>query len=117
MKRRRWKSNLPLMIHHPGLFIRAYWPSLLILLTGAMLDAITTYRNAIWLGAEAELHPAGRIFMEVFGCGPGTWLAKLVQVSAVLFVAALWRPWCRVLMVLCGLLYAAAAISNHFHLL
>ena len=117
MNRRRWRSNLHLLTSHPGLFVRAYWWALLILIGGAILDAVTTYRNAVWLGVEAEIHPVGRVVMRALGPALGTWVAKLVQTVVVVCVASLWRPWCRWLMVVCGLLYTGAAVSNYFRLL
>jgi hypothetical protein len=44
-------------------------------------------------------------------------VAKAIQLAFVLLVAAWWRPWCPWLLGACGLLYGAAAVSNHFLLL
>jgi len=117
LKARRFRSNLRLLLHHPSVFARAYrWP-IAILLAGAVLDAATTAVTVATYGAEAEVHLAQRWVMACLGPILGTISAKLIQVAAAVLVASLWRAWCGWLMVLCGLLYTLAAVSNHFLLL
>lgn len=115
-KQRRFRSNLHLLTHHPVVFARIYRWALVVLLAGAVLDAVTTYRNAVAFGPEVELHPASRLMMEWIGPGPGTWVGKAFQVAFAIFVASLWRAWCGWLMLLCGVLYSAAAVCNHFRI-
>lgn len=116
MKRRRFKTNLHLLLHHPLLFAKAYWWALLILLIGTILDGVTTYPLVEEFGPHAEVHPGGRLVMWLLGAGWGTLVTKFGQVVAAVFVASLWRPWCRWLLALCGVVYAAAAVANHFRL-
>jgi hypothetical protein len=111
------RSELPRLTHHPVVFARAYWLPLLILLIGATADGITTWRNLRLYGPEAEAHLVQRWFSEIFGVSLGVPLAKLTQVGFVLFVAAWWKPWTRWILVLCGVLYGAAAVSNYYGLL
>lgn len=47
----------------------------------------------------------------------GVPLAKVIQLAFVIVVSAWWRPWCAILLMLCGVLYAAAAVSNYFLLI
>ena len=117
MKRRRFKSNLRLLVHHPLTFCRVYRWELAVLFVGAVLDAVTTMRTVLAYGAETELHPVGRFVMQLLGPVAGTLVGKAAQVVCAVFVAALWRPWCGWLLVVCGVLYALAAVSNHFALL
>jgi len=113
--KRRFKSNLHLLLRHPLVFARVYrWP-LLVLLAGSVLDAASTWQILRQYGPQAELHPAGRILGSVLGVSlPVIALGKLLQMLAAVLVASLWRRWCGWLMVLCGALYALAAASNHF---
>jgi len=117
MRRRRFKTNWHLLTRHPLVFARAYRWALLVLLIGAVLDGVTTYRNVCLYGPESEMHPGGWMVLSILGPGWGTLVTKLGQVAAAIVVASLWRPWCRWLMVLAGVLYAAAAVSNHYGLL
>ena len=114
MKQRRWKTNLSLLVHHPLIFAKAYWWALSILLIGTILDGVTTYPNVRDFGEATELHPVGRLAMRLLGPGWGISVAKTGQLAAAIFVASLWRPWCRWLMVLCGLIYTAASVMNYF---
>ena len=116
--RRRFRSNLPLLVRRPLLFARAYrWP-LAVLAVGAVADAATTHDVLSSYGAGVELHPVQRLFAHLFGTSAAAVAGmKLVQTAFVVFVAALWRRWCAAVMVLCGVLYALAAVSNHFRLL
>jgi uncharacterized membrane protein len=90
---------------------------LAILLAGAVLDAVTTAVSVSAYGAEVELHLIQRWIMAWLGPVLGIIAAKFVQVAVAIVVASLWRRWCGWLMVLCGVLYALAAVSNHFMLL
>lgn len=87
---------------------------MIVLAIGAILDALTTYANVREFGPHVETHPVQRLFFEIFGPALGVPLAKLTQFAFVIFVAAWWTPWTRWLLLLCGLLYTAASLSNHF---
>lgn len=108
------KTNLRILARHPALFVRAYWPALLILLAGASADGVTTFVALREYGPQTEVHPVQRWVSEILGVTAGVPLAKLAQVAFVVLVAAWWRTWCGWIMILCGLLYALAAVSNHF---
>jgi hypothetical protein len=97
--------------------VRRYWPALLVLLTGASLDAMTTIPNVQQFGPLVEANPIHRLVMAALGATVGTIIGKIVQVAFVVLVAGVWPPWCPWVMVVCGLLYTAAAVSNHLHLL
>lgn len=98
----------------PPHFVHRYWLPLLILLAGAVFDAITTYVNVRDLGADIEVHPVQRMVMDIFGAALGVPLAKMAQCFCVLVVAAWWRPWCGWILAACGCFYGLAAMSNHF---
>ena len=117
MNRRKYKSNLKLLVHHPLVFARFYRWSLLFLFIGAALDAITTAVLSYRFGPEGELHPVVRLMTYIFGPIGGAVIGKIGQVIFAIFVASLWRPWCRWILLLCGLLYLLAAVSNHFMLI
>ena len=86
-------------------------------MVGATLDAATTIVFMLKYGADAEVHPVICLMAHILGPVAGTVLGKIGQVVFVVFVASLWRPWCRWLILLCGTLYLLASISNHFELL
>lgn len=111
------KTELPRLVRRPGAFARAYWFPLLILLAGATADVITTWLNLKAFGTEAEAHVVQKWVSDVVGINVGVPLAKLMQLAFVLFVAAWWRPWTPWVIGLCGVLYGAAAVSNHFQLI
>ena len=99
------------------MFIRRYrWP-LVVLLIGATADAITTLINLRLYGPEIEVHLVQRWVSHLVGVTAGVPLAKLSQLAFVIVVSAWWRPWCAILLTLCGVLYAAAAVSNYFLLI
>ena len=108
------KTNLRILAGRPEVFVRAYRWSLLMLVVGTTLDTMTTMSFMRRLGTSDELHPAMRMMAELFGIDAGVPLASLVRFGCVVFVAALWRRWCRWVLLLCGILYALAACSNHF---
>jgi len=120
MRRLIWekrKSNLRLLIHRPGTFLRLYrWP-VLTLCIGAVLDAITTVVFLSRFGPEAELNPVFRFAAQLLDVNPGVALAKAIQAAGAVFVSALWRPWTAWLLTLCGILYAVGALINQFELL
>jgi hypothetical protein len=107
-------SEIPTLLARPGEFVSRYRYALLLLLVGTILDALTTYANVREFGSHVETHPVQRLVFDLFGVTAGVPLAKLVQVGFVMFVAAWWKPWTRWILLICGLLYTAAAISNHF---
>ena len=111
------KTELFRLVNEPRAFVRTYWVSLTILVVGAIADAITTFQNMRAYGPSIEAHPVQRWVSEVMGVTAGVPLAKLIQFGFVIFVAAWWKPWTPWLLVICGLLYSASAISNHFQLL
>ena len=111
------RTNLFVLARHPSIFTRRYRCALLILLVGALADAITTWRSVKLFGPEVEVHPVQRLMFEMCGANLGVPLSKLIQVAVVVFVAAWWRPWCGWLMLACGGLYSLAAVSNWFHLI
>ncbi len=107
-------SELPGLINRPGSFLARYRYALIILLIGAVVDGMTTYTNVREFGTHVETHPVQRWVFDWFGAGIGVPLAKIIQMGFVVFVAAWWKPWTRWVLILCGLLYSAAALSNHF---
>ncbi len=115
----RWKlkSNLRLLLRRPMVVVKVYACPLTILLVGAMLDVITTIRNINLYGSETEVHLAVRTVIEMFGPVSGMCIGKIVQLTAAIVVACFWRRWCGWLMVIAGVFYALAAVSNYFLLL
>jgi hypothetical protein len=111
------RTELPTLARQPATFAKRYWIPLVILLIGATVDTITTYHNAVLYGADVEVHPVQRWLFVWLGSEAGVPIAKLIQISFVLFVAAWWKPWCGWIIGGCGLLYSLAAVSNHFLLL
>jgi len=107
-------SELPTLGREPLRFLSRYRFSLIILIIGAVLDALTTYANVKQFGPGVETHPVQRLFFEIFGTAAGVPLAKALQFGVAIFVAAWWRPWTRWVLIICGVLYAAAAMSNHY---
>jgi hypothetical protein len=108
------RTNLRILLRRPGALLGRYRWALAVLVIGAAADFATTYRNMRQFGPEVELHPAQRMVSEVLGVTAGVPVAKLIQLAFVIGVACWWRPWCGPLMAVCGLVYAAAAVSNHF---
>jgi len=116
---RRWrpKANLHFVLRHPRLFLGIYrWP-ILVLLVGLIVDGITTYRFVGEFGPRSELHPAMWIVLEVLGRDVGIVVGSIGRLIAVIFVAGLFRKWRGRLLLICGILYCLAAVSNHFRLL
>jgi hypothetical protein len=111
------RTALPLLVRHPRAFASRYRWALLVLLAGAVADAVTTFHNLRIYGPAVEVHPAHRFVYELLPPAVGAPVAKALQLGFVLFVAAWWRPWCGALLAGCGLLYTLAALSNHFQLL
>jgi hypothetical protein len=111
------QSELPRLVYHPLSFVRVYWLPLLILLGGTAADCVTTWHNLILYGPGVETHIVQRWISQLVGVHAGVPIAKLIQLGFVVGVAAWWRPWTPWLLTLCGLLYAAAAISNYYLLL
>ncbi|MDY7010688.1 MAG: hypothetical protein SVV80_08045 [Planctomycetota bacterium] len=106
-----------MLTRRPRIFVRIYRWELLFLLVGATLDAVTTIVFMRKYGAGAEVHPVICLMAHILGPVAGTVLGKTGQVVFAVFVASLWRRWCRVIMLLCGGLYVLASVSNHFELL
>lgn len=111
------RAEWPLLFGQPTAFLRRYWWALAVLLVGAIADAVTTLINLHRYGPEVEVHLVQRWVSHIVGITAGVPLAKVIQLAFVVLVAAWWRPWCAILLTLCGLLYMAAAVSNHFLLL
>jgi len=111
------QSELPRLIRHPLEFARVYWLPLAILLAGAAADCVTTYHNLVLYTPAVEAHIVQRWVSEVVGVRAGVPLAKLIQLCFVVAVAAWWKRWTPWLLILCGLLYGAAAVSNYYLLL
>ena len=107
-------SELPTLGRSPRQFLSRYRYSLVVLVVGAVLDGLTTYANVRQFGPEVETHPVQRLFFDYLGPSIGVPIAKALQFAFVIFVAAWWRPWTRWVLLICGVLYAAAAMSNHF---
>jgi len=108
------RTALPTLARRPREFVRTFrWP-LLLLAVGATADVVTTYRNLRLYGTGVEAHIVQRWVSDVVGIHVGVPLAKLIQLAFVLLVAAWWRPWTVVILVVCALLYGTAAMSNHF---
>ncbi len=109
------KSNLRLLCRRPLLFARAYWWALAVLAIGALLDAVTTYQFLAKYGPDEELRPDVRLVLRIMPVWAGPFFAKLVQSAFVIFVAAIWRGWCKWLIAICGVFYCLAAASNAFN--
>lgn len=84
------------------------------LLIGASCDLFTTLWNLRQYGPAIEVHVVQRWLSHWLGVDAGVPLAKVIQLSFVLLVAAWWRPWCRWIVLTCGTLYFLASISNYF---
>ena len=110
-------SAIPLLIDRPGEFVRAYRIALVVLVLGASADLFTTLWNLRTYGPAVETHLVQRWVSQIVGVEAGVPMAKAMQLAFVVFVAAWWRPWCGTLLIVCGSLYAAAAVSNYFLLL
>jgi hypothetical protein len=107
-------SALPMLLRTPRQFVRTYrWP-LVVLVLGAGADVFTTLWNLREYGPGVEVHLVQRWVMQLFGTEAGVPLAKVGQLAFVVPVAAWWRPWCRWILLACGLLYALAAASNYW---
>ena len=105
------------LVRQPGSFIRRYRWVLLVLAVGATADAITTLINLREYGPEIEVHLVQRLVSYIVGVTAGVPIAKMIQLGFVVAVAAWWRPWCSWILGICGVLYSAAAVSNHFLLM
>jgi len=112
--RTTFRTNLHILNSRSGLFFRKYWPGILWVFIGAMLDTLTTINFMNLYGTEGELHPAMRMMSEEFGVVTGVCVGTLVRLTFVIFVAAIWRGWTWTILWICGLLYCLAAASNHF---
>lgn len=110
-------TELPLLLRQPREFVARYRWAMLILWAGTSVDLWTTLVNMERYGAGIEAHVVQRLMSELFGVAVGVPLAKLFQFLFVLVVAAWWKPWCRWILILCGILYGAAGVSNHWLLL
>jgi hypothetical protein len=110
-------SALPMLAERPREFIETYRWFLVALVLGVSADLFTTLWNLRLYGAGIEMHIVQRWMSQLLGIELGVPLAKFAQLACVVFVAAWWRPWCRWILLLCGLLYSLAAISNYFLLL
>ena len=108
-------SELSTLGRQPVTFLSRYRYSLAVLVVGAVLDGLTTYANVRQFGPHVETHPVQRLFFQILGAAIGVPVAKAIQFAFVIFVAAWWRPWTRWMLMICGLLYAMAALSNHFY--
>ncbi len=108
-----FRTNLRVLTRRPLLFARKYRLPLAVLVLGSALDAATTIDFMLHYGPGEELHPAARVVADVFGVPVGVILGAVVRLAFVLVVAAVWRKWCAWMMVICGILYALAAASNH----
>ena len=106
-----------MLVRRPGALVRAYRVALLFLLAAAAADVATSIPSLLVHGPAAEVHPAHRMVIQLLGPVAGPILGKISQLAFVVFVACLWRRWCGWMLVLCGVFYAAAAVSNHFMLL
>lgn len=107
-------TSTPLLLTHPRAFAARYRWALVWLVLGASADVFTTLWNLRELGPGVEVHPPQRLLSEWLGVEAGVPLAKAVQLAFVVLVAAWWRPWCRPILLLCGTLYALAAMSNYW---
>ena len=110
-------SALPMLLMTPRRFVRVYRVQLVVLVLGASADVFTTLWNLRLYGPVVEAHLVQRWVSEMFGVEAGVPTAKAMQLAFVLLVAAWWRPWCRAMLLVCGALYGAAALSNYFLLL
>lgn len=110
-------TAITLLVRHPVKFTTVYWWPLIILFLGATSDCFTTLKNIRTYGAAVEVHVVQRWVQQRLGAAAGVPIAKAVQLVFVLFIASWWRPWCRWILLLCGLLYMLAAVSNHWLLL
>ena len=111
------QTELPRLLKDPLSFARIYWLPVAILFAGAAADCITTYHNLVLYGPDVEAHVVQRWASEMVGVRAGVPIAKLIQLAFVVGVAAWWKRWTPWLMIACGLLYGAAAVSNYYLLL
>jgi hypothetical protein len=110
-------SALPMLARQPRLFIKTYrWP-LVCLVLGAAADIFTTLWNLRAYGPQVEMHVVQRWISLLVGVEIGVPLAKALQSAVAILAAAWWRPWCRWILLACGLLYALGALSNYYLLL
>ena len=110
-------TELPQLLRHPRAFLIRYRWEMLVLWAGTSADLWTTLVNIEKYGPGIEAHVVQRMMSELFGIAVGVPLAKSFQFLFVVVVAAWWKPWCRWVLILCGILYGAAAVSNHWLLL
>lgn len=107
-------SALPQLFSTPRQFVVEYRAALIVLLIGASLDLFTTLWNLRAYGTQIEVHIPQRMLSEWFGVEIGVPMAKAIQLMFVLLVAAWWKPWCRWILLACGVLYSLAAANNYF---
>ena len=98
-------------------FWRIYWPVLLIMLVGGLLDGVTTLCVLRKYGPDAELHPAMRLVASILGVPLGVSLGTVVKMAFAVFTAAMFRRWCRLVLIVFGILSALGAIHNYNELL
>jgi hypothetical protein len=109
------KCLIGLLVCDPLRFLKDYrWP-LFILVLGAFLDGVSTYQFLSTVGPDGEVHPVQRLVFTYLPPMLGILFAKACQVIAAVFVAAWWQPWCKWLLLITGVLYILAAMSNYFH--
>ena len=111
------QTELPRLLSRPLDFARGYAISLTVLCVGSLADLLTTWHNLRLYGPGVETHPVQRLVSQVAGVNAGVPIAKAFQFAFVLLVAAWWKPWTRPILLICGVLYLAASISNYFLLL
>ena len=92
----------------------AFPACLLVLLVGAALDAITTMSLMYRFGIRVETHPAMWLMAYLFGITVGVPLGTVIKIGIAVSFAAIWRRWCRWLLLLFGLSYTVGALGNHF---
>ena len=107
---------LPSLIHRMQInangFVRRFFWLLLLVVTAALADVLTTIHVMLHDGATAEAHPAIRFVATLFGPVAGPILGKACQLACVVLVAIYLRPWAVYLLVLVAFLYGWAAWYN-----
>ena len=112
-----FRTNLHILCRRPGVFARKYWPAITAVVVAAALDMLSTINFMSESGPQSELHLAMRSMAEMFGVVRGVVLGTLGRLVFVFVVAAIWRKACTAVMLVCAVIYFAAALCNHLRLL
>jgi hypothetical protein len=95
----------------PG-FIREFYPYLILSIVAAALDLITTCQFMLADGVEDEVHPVIRFVSVLTGPIAGPVIGKVCQLSALVFLTIIFRPWARIIFIPVIVIYLYAAWYN-----